>query len=105
MLYIIDSIPETTYRKPSTAQISEQLDENESFVYVGNKQIAIDYQVKEMNEVIPSHIGDEKNPDYSLKALQNYTVARLIYQFYNQEQQIYNLKIWVYLIICNLVHL
>lgn len=47
--------------------------ENEDFVYVGNKKVPVIYEVRSMNEVQPSHIKGEVNPNYTLKELQNRT--------------------------------
>lgn len=53
-----------------TTQIRERMDGN-PFVYVGTKQLPVEYKVVPMSEVIASHIGQEVNPRYSLKELQN----------------------------------
>ena len=53
-----------------TTQIRERMDGN-PFVYVGTKQLPVEYKVVPMSEVIASHIGQDVNPRYSLKELQN----------------------------------
>ena len=53
-----------------TTQIREKLD-GKPFVYVGDKQLPVEYKVVPMDEVIASHTGQEVNPNYSLKELQN----------------------------------
>lgn len=54
----------------STTQIREKLD-GQPFVYVGDKQLPVEYKVVPMDEVIASHIGQDINTRYSLKELQN----------------------------------
>lgn len=53
-----------------TTQIREKLD-GQPFVYVGDKQLPVEYKVVPMDEVIASHIGQDINTRYSLKELQN----------------------------------
>lgn len=53
-----------------TTQIREKLD-GQPFVYVGDKQLPVEYKVVPMDEVIASHIGQDINTNYSLKELQN----------------------------------
>lgn len=53
-----------------TTQIREKLD-GQPFVYVGDKQLPVEYKVVPMDEVIASHIGQDINTKYSLKELQN----------------------------------
>ena len=53
-----------------TTQIREKLD-GQPFVYVGDKQLPVEYKVVSMDEVIASHIGQDINTNYSLKELQN----------------------------------
>lgn len=53
-----------------TTQIREKLD-RQPFVYVGDKQLPVEYKVVPMDEVIASHIGQDINTRYSLKELQN----------------------------------
>jgi hypothetical protein len=54
----------------TTAQIRQQMD-GQPFVYVGDKQLPVEYKVVPMDEVIASHIGQEINTKYSIKELQN----------------------------------
>lgn len=53
-----------------TAQIRERMD-GDPFVYVGNQQLPVEYKVVPMDQVIASHIGQDVNPNYTLKELQN----------------------------------
>lgn len=53
-----------------TTQIREKLD-GQPFVYIGDKQLPVEYKVVPMDEVIASHIGQDINTRYSLKELQN----------------------------------
>lgn len=53
-----------------TVQIRERMDGN-PFVYVGDKQLPVEYKVVPMSEVIASHIGQDVNANYTLKELQN----------------------------------
>lgn len=53
-----------------TTQIREKLD-GQPFVYVGDKQLPVEYKVVSMDEIIASHIGQDINTNYSLKELQN----------------------------------
>lgn len=53
-----------------TTQIREKLD-GQPFVYVGDKQLPVEYKVVSMDEIIASHIGQDINTRYSLKELQN----------------------------------
>ncbi|MCQ2608542.1 MAG: hypothetical protein MJ197_07650 [Bacteroidales bacterium] len=53
-----------------TAEVRQRLDGN-PFVYVGDRQLPVEYKVVSMSEVIASHVGQEINTRYSLKELQN----------------------------------
>lgn len=53
-----------------TAQIRERMD-GDPFVYVGNQQLPVEYKVVPIDQVIASHIGQDVNPNYTLKELQN----------------------------------
>ena len=53
-----------------TTQIRERLD-GQPFVYVGDKQLPVEYKVVPMDEVIASHTGQDINTNYTLKELQN----------------------------------
>lgn len=53
-----------------TAEITQKLD-GQPFIYVGDRQLPVEYKVVPMDEVIASHIGQEVNANYSLKELQN----------------------------------
>ena len=53
-----------------TAQIRQEMD-GQPFIYVGDKQLPVEYKVVPMDQVIASHIGQEINVNYSLKELQN----------------------------------
>lgn len=53
-----------------TKQIRQRMD-GRPFVYVGDKQLPVEYKVVPMEQVIASHIGQEANPNYTLKELQN----------------------------------
>lgn len=53
-----------------TAEVRQRLD-GRPFVYVGDKQLPVEYKVVSMDEVIASHTGQEVNTRYSLKELQN----------------------------------
>ena len=53
-----------------TAEITQKLD-GQPFIYVGDRQLPVEYKVVPMDEVIASHIGQDVNVNYSLKELQN----------------------------------
>ena len=62
-------VSQMTTGQPTT-QIRQQMD-GQPFVYVGDKQLPVEYKVVPMDEVIASHIGQEINTKYSIKELQN----------------------------------
>lgn len=62
-------IAKMTSGEPTT-QIRERMD-GDPFVYVGNQQLPVEYKVVPMDQVIASHIGQDVNPNYTLKELQN----------------------------------
>lgn len=62
-------IAKMTSGQPTT-QIRERMD-GDPFVYVGNQQLPVEYKVVPMDQVIASHIGQDINPNYTLKELQN----------------------------------
>lgn len=62
-------IAKMTSGEPTT-QIRERMD-GDPFVYVGNQQLPVEYKVVPMDQVIASHIGQDINPNYTLKELQN----------------------------------
>lgn len=51
---------------------------NENFVYVGETKLPVQYEVRSLDEVQPSHINGEPNPNYTLKELQNRTRGTMI---------------------------
>lgn len=65
---VIQSVAPATAEELNT--IKDATDD-ESFVYVGNKRVPVVYEVRELSDVIPSHIAGIPNKEYQLKALQN----------------------------------
>ena len=51
---------------------------NENFVYVGETKLPVQYEVRSLDEVQPSHINGEPNPNYTLKELQNRTRGTMV---------------------------
>lgn len=51
---------------------------NENFVYVGETKLPVQYEVKSLDEIQPSHINGEPNPNYTLKELQNRTRGTMV---------------------------
>lgn len=65
---VIQSVAPATAEELNT--IKDATDD-ESFVYVGNKRVPVVYEVRELSDIIPSHIAGTPNQEYQLKALQN----------------------------------
>lgn len=51
---------------------------NENFVYVGETKLPVQYEVRSLDEIQPSHINGEPNPNYTLKELQNRTRGTMV---------------------------
>lgn len=65
---VIQSVAPATAEELNTIQDATG---DDTFVYVGNKRIPVVYQVRELSDIIPSHIAGTPNQEYQLKALQN----------------------------------
>lgn len=65
---VIQSVAPATAEELTTIQDATG---DDTFVYVGNKRLPVVYEVRELSDVIPSHISGTPNQAYQLKALQN----------------------------------